>query len=132
MVAPTGKVFRFRAKVSSGNSAFNPSPNIDYDLVIEAAEKGNYRVSGLWDGFPTTEIFIEDTESRDIDLVFYNETIDARQTIVPSEILKLFDLYGDIRINILDDFGNKPFVENRTPYPDVIPMSDLFNYQFQD
>lgn len=126
------RVFKFSAKVSAGNPAFDPSPNIDYDLTFEIAEDGNYRIDGFWDGFPAIEIFIEDPKSGKVDLAFYSGTVDARQTPKPRDIFNLFPLFGDFDVHILDNFGNKPHTDRLTPYPDVLEMENLFKVKFED
>ena len=125
------QIFKFQAKITAGNPAFDPSPNIDYDLIFEVAEDGNYRIDGFWDGFPAIEIFMEEQKTGKVDLLYYKGTVDARQTPKPKDITNLFPILGDIDIHLLDNFGNKP-QKDRQSYADVKIMENLFKTTFED
>ena len=125
------QIFKFQAKITAGNPAFDPSPNIDYDLIFEVAEDGNYRVDGFWDGFPAIEIFMENQKTGKVDLLYYKGTVDARQTPKPKDITNLFPILGDIDIHLLDNFGNKP-QKDKQPYADVKIMENLFGIKFKN
>jgi hypothetical protein len=125
------QIFKFQAKVTAGNPAFDPSPNIDYDLTFEVAEDGNYRIDGFWDGFPAIEIFMEDQKTGKVDLLYYKGTVDARQTSKPKDITNLFPILGDIDVHLLNNFVNKPHTD-RQPYADVKIMENLFGTKFKN
>jgi len=60
------------AEISTKNPAtpsWLPTPAIDYSLNISVSKDGTWVLNGKWDGFPALEIFIEDEETKQVDLM---------------------------------------------------------------
>jgi hypothetical protein len=120
------RYLNFLAAISAGNPAVDPSPNIDYTLGFGVREDGQYKVYGVWDGFPALEIFIEELKSGNAELVYFLSTSDARKTFKPKDIFNLIDGRGDVQINVIKQFEGG-YGDNKLPYSEVRQLYQLFN-----
>ncbi len=124
-----GKKFAdIHARVSTNNPAFFGAPAIDYNLYIELDIEGNYRLKGMWDGFPAIEIFLENEETGNVDLLYSKIPSDAGTTADPAEITKLFPIYGDIWLNQKGKAGDKPYQDSHEPSDEVQKTNELFKH----
>ena len=85
------------AEIGSNNPAtpfWLPTPAIDYSLSLSVMKDGTWLINGKWDGFPALEIFMEDMETGQVDLLHFDNTNDAGRNLGdrtnPKEIFNLF------------------------------------------
>ncbi|MBS1606947.1 MAG: DUF3238 domain-containing protein [Bacteroidetes bacterium] len=67
------------AEISTKNPAtpgYLPTPGIDYGLNISVMKDGTYSLDGTWDGFPALEIFLEDMETKQVELIYFKSMVD--------------------------------------------------------
>lgn len=71
------------------------------------------------DGFPALEVFIEDLETEQVDLMYFDNTSDAGEDLRygnnPKEILNLFPKKGDIKIDKTRQIGLNPQIDQPNP-----------------
>jgi RHS repeat-associated protein len=132
------KMFENRANIFAEISTKNPAtpsvmptPAIDYGLNISVMKDGTWILNGKWDGFPALEIFIEDQETGQVDLMHFDNTSDAGKELKdgnnPKEILNLFQIRGDVKINKVGQIGASPQVDKSLPSSKVEENNKRFS-----
>jgi hypothetical protein len=134
-------MFENRANIHADIATKNPAtpswmitPAIDYDLSISIMRDGTWILNGTWDGFPALEVFLEDLETGQVDLIHFDNTSDAGRDLSdrknPEEILtNLFPIIGDVKINKIGQLGNNPHVDKSEPSPKVSENNKRFSNQ---
>lgn len=92
-------------------------------MTVFSNKNGNFDISGFWDGFPAIEIFLENTETKGVDLIYFNNTSDAGKNMAdrknPAEILNLVNGVGDVDVKVIGSLGTNPQKDKTTPDPEV-------------
>ena len=134
------KNFEDKANINTEFSTANPAtpwylptPAIDYNFSISVQKDGLYTLKGKWDGFPAIEIFIENTETGQVDLIEFQKPSDAGKDLKngnnPKQILNLFPILGDVKIDKIGQVGNSPQVDQNAPSPTVEENNKRFSEQ---
>jgi Protein of unknown function (DUF3238) len=122
----------FFANISLSNPAVSGSPAIDYDLKLQLREDGLYTLTGIWDGFPAIEVFLEDLDHNKVDLIYSQLPERTRGADFTEfwngQIFKLLPLFGDTEISKINFLGKKPHIDKSiSPYAgDVLEMIQKF------
>ena len=103
--------------------AWLPTPAINYRLNISVMKDGTWLLSGMWDGFPALEVFLEDLETGQVDLIHFDNTSDAGKDLKdgnnPAEIWNLIPIKGDVQIDKAGQIGDHPQQDQATPSPKI-------------
>jgi len=121
------------AYISTSNPAtpwWLPTPAIDYSLFMVVNKDGSYSLNGTWDGFPALEVFMENLETGQVDLIYFNNTSDAGKELNdrnnPAEILNLMPAKGDQNVSKTGTMGTSPQKDRAKPSEKVAENKKRF------
>ena len=126
------------AKIATKNPStptLLPTPAIDYNLNISVTKDGTWMLNGIWDGFPSLEVYLENLETGQVDLIHFDNTSDAGKDLKngsnPAEIMNLFPIRGDVEIKKSGHIGEHPQHDHLAPSPKVSQNNQRFSNSTQ-